>query len=661
MFNNQLSWIIGGAQGSGVDSAANIFGRACNFGGLWVFGKREYYSNIMGEHSYYHMRIEDQEVRSNHDSTDLLTTFDAETIVRHYDSVSDNGAIIFDPKFNKTKLSQIHTLGHRLTSDVTDILEKNGLDSTIAGVIELARQRNSKIYPIGYDDVIKQLADELGTQLSQASRTINTISVSMSFGLLGFDFKFLEKAINSIFGHRPEVAKLNIDAAKKTYSYAESVKSDFQFKLEPIPSTGKRLYLQGNQAVAIGKILSGCRFQTYYPISPATDESVYLEGHDVFDLNLPDIADNPQIEEAAMMNNKGNIIVLQTEDEIAAIASAMGASLSGARSSTSTSGPGFDLMVEGLGWAGMNEVPVVVTLYQRGGPSTGLPTRTEQSELKLALTSGHGEFPKIVLASGDHEECFYDAALAFNYADKYQTVVVHIVDKAIANSHRTFPMFDTDKIRIDRGEMITDDIVDEDPISIDENSFKRFKHTDSGISPRSIIGVKGGIYWATGDEHDEFGRITEDPVLRRIIHEKRMKKLTLADKEIPVEQRFNYFGDSNADIIIVSWGSSKGAILDALPLFESKGLKVGFLQLRVMSPFPKDSVIDILSKAKTLINMEMNFTSQLADVIREQTGVNIEHRVVKYTGRPISRDEVYLAVQKILSTGDKRVVLTSGA
>ena len=206
-----------------------------------------------------------------------------------------------------------------------------------------------------------------------------------------------------------------------------------------------------------------------------------------------------------------------------------------------------------------------------------------------------------------------------------------------------------------------DDIVDEDPISIDENSFKRFKHTDSGISPRSIIGVKGGIYWATGDEHDEFGRITEDPVLRRIIHEKRMKKLTLADKEIPVEQRFNYFGDSNADIIIVGWGSSKGAILDALPLFESKGLKVGFLQLRVMSPFPKDSVIDILSKAKTLINMEMNFTSQLADVIREQTGVNIEHRVVKYTGRPISRDEVYLAVQKILSTGDKRVVLTSGA
>ena len=244
--------------------------------------------------------------------------------------------------------------------------------------------------------------------------------------------------------------------------------------------------------MGIAKILAGCRLQTYYPITPASDESEYLEAHENIELEKT-IGDEAQ----AM---QGAVTVVQTEDEIAAITMAVGGALTGTRASTSTSGPGFSLMCEGMGWAGINEVPVVITLYQRGGPSTGLPTRHEQGDLRFALHAGHGDFPRIVLASGDLEEMFYDVPRSFNYAEKYQLPVVHIVDKAMANSDMTYKIFDPSLAKIERGKLIKDFIPGHEG-----EYFERYKQTVSGVSPRPAIGTKGGIYWNTGDEHDERG------------------------------------------------------------------------------------------------------------------------------------------------------------
>jgi len=314
-------------------------------------------------------------------------------------------------------------------------------------------------------------------------------------------------------------------------------------------------------------------------------------------------------------------------------------------------------MAEGLAWAGINEVPVVVTLYQRAGPSTGLPTRHEQGDLRFALHIGHGDFPRIVLASGDLEEVFYDTPKSFNYAERYQMPVIHIVDKAMANSDQTYPIFDTSSVKLDRGYLLTGDLGENG-----DTEYKRFKLTESGVSPRPTIGTKGGIYWNTGDEHTEFGHISEDPTTRVMMMDKRMRKLDLAAKEIPIEEKVHFFGPQNADITIVSWGSTKGAILDAMEWLKEDGLSVNFLQVRLIHPFPTEYMKDVLCRAKKIVNIEMNFTAQFAGVLRENTLIAPHCNVVKYNGRPMSCEEIYKAIKDVADgSALARVVLTHGA
>jgi 2-oxoglutarate ferredoxin oxidoreductase subunit alpha len=248
----------------------------------------------------------------------------------------------------------------------------------------------------------------------------------------------LGRALESQFKGKAKVIAMNLKAAEKAYNLAVTNSRRNFLKLQHVKASEHRLYLTGYQAIALGKLAGGCTFQTYYPITPASDESVYLESHEVFPLRH-----NNENGENGHTEN-GSIVVVQTEDEIAAITMAAGAALAGARAATATSGPGFSLMAEGTGWTGMNEVPVVITLYTRGGPATGLPTRHEQSDLRFALHAAHGEFPPRagLWRSGG---AFYDAILAFNYAEQYQTPVVHMVDKALANSTQTVPMFDSTK------------------------------------------------------------------------------------------------------------------------------------------------------------------------------------------------------------------------
>ncbi len=637
----EFNWMIGGPQGSGVDTAAGIFGRACGYGGYYLYGKREYHSNIKGLHSYFHLRISENPVAANVNDVDLLTAFDAETVFRHIGEVVVNGGLIFDDGDVGTELSDIQTLTPEFLEEYLKSLRDKGVGSKLGDVVEEAKNRSVHVYPVPFLDLLKDVASELKIdKLSRIVRMKNVLAIGVSFGLLGYDMGLVERAIRRVFGGKLEIADMNILALRKAYKYSQQVfGNSFGKNLKKLNIEEERVLLLGDAAVALGKIYGGCRIQTYYPITPAADESEYLEAHEIFELK----------------RGKGAILVVQTEDEIAAVNMASGAALAGARAATSTSGPGFSLMVEGLSWAGNNEVPIVITYYQRGAPSTGLPTRHGQDDLRFSLHAGHGEFPRIVLASGDIRECFYDAAKAFNYAEKYQMPVIHLIDKALANSSQSFSVFNLSKIMIDRGQ-----IIESQPA--ESSVYRRFRFTDSGVSPRAFLGTKGVVMWYTGDEHNELGHVSEDPSTRMMMMEKRMRKLETASREISIEEKLNFFGSEDAENIVVSWGSPKGAVQEAVEKLTSEGFKVRFLQIRMLQPFPEKKVLEVLGKAKKKITVEMNYSGQLASVIREKTGISMDYFILKYNGRPMTATEVYHALRRVLrEEAPMKQVLTYGS
>ncbi|TLZ62397.1 MAG: 2-oxoacid:acceptor oxidoreductase subunit alpha [Methanobacteriota archaeon] len=651
---NELSWIVGGAQGSGVDSSATVFARAAASGGLHVYGKREYYSNIMGEHSYFQVRACSRPIRSHVDTLNLLATFDAETAFRHARNVIDDGAIIYDSALAGTKLDDVPTIEARLRADLQTYLVARGLGFTLQDLLKSAADRGVTLVPLPYASLLTQVADENHIdQLSKISRMVNMFAVAASFGILGYDYELMAKALRDVFRSKAEVAEMNVRGARKAYDLVRGKYDAYPYRLEPIGFNGERRALMtGAQAIGLGKVLGGMRVQTYYPITPASDESEYIEANQIVNVREP--AADPAEEESDVARETGSVLVMQTEDEIAAVTMAIGAALTGARSATCTSGPGFCLMMEGIGWAGINEVPLVITLYQRAGPSTGMPTRHEQGDLRFALHAGHGDSPRIILASGDFEEAFHDGAKAFNWAERYQTTVIHLVDKALANSNGTMPIFDPDQVRIDRGELITDGWSGRDP-------YKRFAFTESGVSPRALLGHPGTMFWNTGDEHDEKGHITEDPVLRNLMMEKRDRKLDLAAREISESDKVNFFGDRTAETVVVSWGSTKGALLDAIDALEREGIKLGFLQIRLANPFPVELVTRALARAKSIVNVEMNFGAHMGGLIREKTGIEPTHHILKYNGRPMSSTELAEALRVIAKgKAPRKQVLTYG-
>jgi 2-oxoglutarate/2-oxoacid ferredoxin oxidoreductase subunit alpha len=643
---NSLSWVTGGAQGSGVDSAANIFSRACAIGGLHLFGKREYYSNIKGEHSYFTVRVSDKPLHSHVDEINMLVSFDAETIFRHFEEVTASGAIIYDSGIVNTLLDEVPTVDGPAVDRIKKVLQKAGLGFTVQDALEHAKRRGAILFPMPFFQLLQEFAQKANDPaLSRLTRMINVMALSASMAIMDFDSGVLAKAIQFIFRTKKKVADLNVQAAVHTYNYAKAkfAGSNFNYRLKIRPAQPDTIIVQGNQSSALGKMVAGCRFQTYYPITPASDDSEFLEANEILDLYDS--------------GKKGSTVVIQTEDEIAAITMAIGSALTGARTATATSGPGFSLMAEALGWAGMNEVPVVISLYQRTGPSTGLPTRHEQGDLIFAINAGHGEFPRIVLASGDIEESFYDTIKAFNFADRYQMPVIHMLDKAIANSLITCSNFNVKKVAIDRGSRVRQ-ITEEDKGVA--GNYLRFKLSNNPISPMVVLGTKGAIFWNSGDEHTEEGHITEDPEIRVQMMDKRMSKLDVAINEIPDEDKAVAYG--SGDIVIVSWGSTKGAVLDAMDKLATEGVKVKYIQVRLMQPFPSELVKSMLKDAKTIIDIEMNYTGQLGSLIRQHTGLEAYYHIVKYNGRPMSLDEVYNGVKRIIH-GDapRRQVLKSGA
>jgi 2-oxoglutarate/2-oxoacid ferredoxin oxidoreductase subunit alpha len=653
--NNSLNWLIGGAQGSGVDSAANIYSRACAQGGLHVFGNREYYSNIKGEHSYFTVRVSEKEVRSHVDEINMLVSFDAETILRHAGAVTKDGGIIYDSELVDKKIEEVPTLDDAFRDRLVSLLESNGKPLTVQGILDYASGNRANLFRIPYFELLEEFSAKAKDQsLSKLSRMINVMSISISIALLGFEFEALRSAIRFVFRSKPKIAEINVSAAEFAYEYARDNydSSLLGFSLtarDPVPDM---ILVQGNQSSALGKLSAGCKFQTYYPITPAADDSEFLEA-------------NARI--SSLDGNEGSILVLQTEDEIAAITMAIGGALTGTRSATATSGPGFSLMAEALGWAGMNEVPLVVSLYQRAGPATGLPTRHEQGDLLFAIRAGHGEFPRVVFASGDIEESYYDSIKAFNFAEKFQMPVIHMLDKAIANSVTTCRIFDQNKVHIDRGSFLEN-------ISIDSSrneKYRRFRFTKDNsrydeidsISPRVPLGTENGIFWNTGDEHDEEGHISEDPKNRTTMMNKRMGKLKMALDEIGDEDKAILYGveDPNA-MTVISWGSTKGAILDAMDKLLQEGKMVRFVQIRLLHPFPSERVKALINGSKPLVDIEMNYSSQLVTLINENLNVEMDYLITKYNGRPMSSSEIYDALERINSgNAPRRIILERGA
>ena len=557
--------------------------------------------------------MSERDIRSHVDWSDLLVALDRETLFGdihkefpthsgHKNEVSPGGGIVYDAAL-KLKPEDIG-------------------------------RPDVNLYPVPYLDVLISALKETGHEheLSKYQVMTNTVAFGASTALIDYDFDIVSEAIKEGFkGRKAALGDLNVKAAQHGYDYVKNNFHDgFGYKLHSVPSKEKRMLIRGVQAVGIGKFKAGCAFQSYYPITPATDESEYLENH----------------------QKNYNIVVVQTEDEISAVLMATGAAHAGVRASTSTSGPGFSLMAEGLGWAGHTEAPgPVVILYQRTGPSTGLPTRTEQGDLQFVLHAGHGEFPRMAVAPGDVMECFYDTFDAFNYAERFQMPIVVIADKFLASSYRTVPIPDANNLKIDRGQIVAEtDLAGKNP-------YKRYEFTPLGVSPRSLPGTKGGIFHTTGDEHDEWGSITENSENRIKMMQKRMHKLQLAAEFIPDEKKVNFFGPQKADVTLVGWGSTKGAILDGMEDLEADAIRCNFLQIRYMSPFPTELVTKYLSNSNRKVLVEGNYSGQLGALIREQTGVVMDYKVLKYNGRTFSQNEVYEGVKEAIKNGSKEVVM----
>jgi 2-oxoglutarate ferredoxin oxidoreductase subunit alpha len=313
---------------------------------------------------------------------------------------------------------------------------------------------------------------------------------------------------------------------------------------------------------------------------------------------------------------------------------AIGASYAGARAMTATSGGGFSLMAEALGLAGMTEVPLVVVEAQRGGPSTGLPTRTEQGDLLFVINASQGEFPRVVLAPGTVEECFEAGWRAFNLAERYQCPVIILSDQFLTSSLRSLDMgaIDFSTVSIDRGQFLSAEDLD----SMGDE-YRRFAFTDSGISPRVAPGHPKAVCAVSSDEHDEYGRITEEITNRRRMMDKRMRKLAGAAAEMRAPKRY---GPEKADLTLVCWGSSYGPCREAVDLLNSNGGTANLLHFSDLWPFPEDEAVRMLRACRRTVAVEQNYTSQLARLIRMTTGLSVDRTINKYDGRPFSPEDI---------------------
>ncbi len=456
------------------------------------------------------------------------------------------------------------------------------------------------------DAPFTKIATDLGNKVYS-----NVVAVGLLAGLLGMKLSEICDYVKNFFSKKAaDVAEKNVQAAEAGFRLAEDMakKADVSRDVNPDARVKNHILLSGGDAVGLGAIAGGCNFVSSYPMSPSTPVLVFL----------------------AKNGRDFGIIAEQAEDEIAAMNMAIGAWYSGARAMVTTSGGGFALMVEGLSLAGMLESPMVIHLAQRPGPATGLPTRSEQADLELALYAGHGEFPRILFAPGTLEQAFYLTARAFNLADKYQVPVLILTDQYFIDTYYNTTGFDLSDVKVEKHFVKT------------AADYKRYEITKNGISPRGIPGFGKGLVCVDSDEHDIEGHITEDLQLRTKMVDKRLRKLQSAKKDmLPPE----LYPKRKYRSLVVCWGSTYNIVKEAIALLDRDDTSL----LHYSQVYPLHfKTADYLAKARKIISVESNATAQFAKLIKLHTGIDIENRILKYNGLSFAVEEVAEKLKKVL-------------
>ncbi|MFJ7638513.1 2-oxoacid:acceptor oxidoreductase subunit alpha [Peribacillus sp. NPDC046944] len=582
---NQLSWKVGGQQGEGIESTGEIFCIALNRLGYYLYGYRHFSSRIKGGHTNNKIRVSTSETRAISDDLDILVAFDQETIDVNYKELHEGGIIIADAKFKPV----------------------------------CPEDTKAELYIVPFTEI----ASELGTSLMK-----NMVAIGATCAVLGMEISVFNDVVDEIFGRKgEEIVKKNMDAITAGYKAMEVLLGEKVGAMELEKADGqKRLFMIGNDAIALGAVAGGCRFMAAYPITPASEIMEYLIK------KLPKVGGT----------------VIQTEDEIAAATMAIGANYGGVRAITASAGPGLSLKMEAIGLAGITETPIVIVDTQRGGPSTGLPTKQEQSDLMAMIYGTHGEIPKIVMAPSTVEEAFYDTAEAFNLAEEYQCPVIILSDLQLSLGKQTVQPLDYSKVEIRRGKLLDTEI--EGPQ--EKTYFKRYEVTEDGVSPRVVPGMKNGIHHVTGVEHDETGKPSESAANRVAQMDKRMRKLSnLANTfNTPVYKNAPH---AEADLLILGFNSTRGTIDEAIGRLETDGIKVNHAQVRLIHPFPADEVLSLVQSAKKVVVIENNATGQLANIIKMNVGhVNKIKSILKYDGNPFLPHEIHTQCKEMFEYGN---------
>jgi len=565
-----ITIVLCGQAGQGVQTVETLLTNAFKAAGFNVFSTKEYMSRVRGGMNSTFIRVSDKPVNAYIERVDVLACLDAGATEHMKSRISSKTIVIGDEK----------SFG------------------------EAAKSAKSKLN-IPFTDIATKIGNKVYS---------NTVAAGAIIGIVGIDIEFGEKAVGDIFVGKDDVIKTNITALKEGCDAAKAIcgENKFEFKAGNPEALKDQILVRGAQSIGLGAIGGGCNFISSYPMSPSTGVLVFLA-----------------------QNALGfGIVAEQAEDEISAINMAIGAWYAGARAIVTTSGGGFALMGEGLSLAGMLETPVVIHLAQRPGPATGLPTRTEQGDLELALYSGHGEFPRILLAPGTLEEGFELTAKAFNLADKFQVPVIILTDQYYMDSYYNTEAFDADSLVVEK--YITETKVD----------YMRYELTEDGISPRGVPGFGKGLVCADSDEHTQDGHITEDLDLRIKMMDKRLGKLDLIRKQ---SVKPNLYGPKNYKNLVICWGSTVNIVREAVMLTANPDTAV----LHFTQIYPLHSTVaKLINKAKSSIVVENNATGQFAKLILLETGTKVNHKILKYDGLSFAADKLAKKLSKLIKEGE---------
>jgi len=569
IMRNDLSIVLCGQAGQGIQTVEYLLTRIFKLTGYNVFATKEYMSRIRGGTNSIEIRISSGSVRASVSRIDILIPLN-EGAVQHVEKRISPQTIILADK-----------------DTITDDFD----------------QTRHKFIDVPFT----KTASEIGNKIYS-----NVVAVGTIAGLFGIELQTVSKYVKKFFSAKSDdVVQQNLAAAKEGFNLGTDLIDSAKIKFDIHNDTNikDQILLSGTEAVALGAIAGGCNFVSSYPMSPSTGVLAFL----------------------AKQAKDFGIIAEQAEDEIAAMNMAIGAWYAGARGMVTTSGGGFALMTEGLSLAGMLESPIVIHLAQRPGPATGLPTRTEQADLELALYAGHGEFPRIVFTPGNIEDAFYLTQKAFNLADRYQIPVFILTDQYFVDSYYNTACLDLSETNIEKHIIKTD--VD----------YKRYKLTANGISPRGIPGFGEGLVVVDSDEHDEAGHITEDLDLRTEMVDKRLKKFELLkDETIPPELA----GPEDYKNLIVCWGSTYNIVREAVKNLGRDD--AAFLHFKQVYPLPNETS-NYLQKAQRIIIVENNATSQFAKLIKLHTGIDIKDKILKYNGLSFYVEELTERLNDLLN------------